>query len=186
MVLRSLWLKLMVVLGLGPPVTAPAVPLQPREVLPDTAPSGLRPVASAGWSLGWESPLPGMRGHLVLPAGTGLQTMVPFGTVSVMELIRTLQRLAQLVESGQVDAAGAEQVGQLSLEGPDWYMYAWLIDGLERMAYQAGRPATGEYLAGDAPVWVLLEALVLSPDYDRVAQYLRLNSHRGPDYGALV
>ncbi len=135
-------------------------------------------------TLAYDSVLPGMAGRVAVPAGPGRNVMVPLREVTVSVVFGAFEYLAQAAAQWPFGAPADTFAGYIALEGPNWHLTAFFRDPAFRVEYHLSKADGGCALSGAAPWELLAQALVLSPDYDAVVDYLVLSPYRTAYYVA--
>ncbi len=165
------WKKLGLFLGWG------GIPPGEREpAVNEPVVAGISP--SAYWALGFDTPLPGMRGRYAVPVGPGRTRVVPFGAITVSETFGLFDYLSQRCEQWPFGQDVESFGGYVALEGPGWDLTVLFHMPAPLVEYHAGRWSDGTRVTGQVAWPIVAQALVLAPDYDSVAGYLKLNPYR--------
>jgi hypothetical protein len=167
------WKKLFIFLGLS---------LPPEETAPQ-AESLVPAMPVAGWTVTWETVLPGMRGLVRLPVGSGAAMTVHFDTVTLADLLAKIGQIAE-VTAGRAASPDPDfmPTGLIWLVGPGWDIQANFLAQAERVEFVLGKWGARESVSGQADIDVLLWALILCPDYHAVAECLKRNAHGWQGY----
>ncbi len=132
--------------------------------------------------LGFDTVLPDLIGRVFLPAGPGRSRIVSLKQVTVGELLGGFQSLAEASAQWPFAAELGTFAAYVVLEGPGWELTVVFGGAAAGKAEYYGRKAGGTPVSGVAGWEALVQALMLSPDYEAVVGFLALGPYWTPFY----